>query len=90
MNTKQLQYVLTLAHEGFFSRAADALNISWVGRMKNWRERNSSDYLQDSDLMEPPKAEIIDYNDYYHFSRIKLKLKGLTSAKHRYQTLMIV
>ena len=28
MNTKQLQYVLTLAHEGSFSRAADTLNIS--------------------------------------------------------------
>lgn len=28
MNTKQLQYVLTLANEGSFSRAADVLNIS--------------------------------------------------------------
>ena len=28
MNTKQLQYVLTLAREGSFSRAADTLNIS--------------------------------------------------------------
>ncbi len=28
MNTKQLQYVLTLAHEGSFSKAADVLNIS--------------------------------------------------------------
>ncbi len=28
MNTKQLRYVLTLAHEGSFSRAAEALNIS--------------------------------------------------------------
>lgn len=28
MNTKQFQYVLTLAHEGSFSRAADLLNIT--------------------------------------------------------------
>ncbi len=28
MNTKQFQYVLTLAHEGSFSKAADTLNIS--------------------------------------------------------------
>lgn len=28
MTTKQLQYVLTLAHEGSFSRAADVLNIT--------------------------------------------------------------
>lgn len=28
MNTKQLQYVLTLAHEGSFSKAADILSIS--------------------------------------------------------------
>lgn len=28
MNTKQLQYVLTLAHEGSFSKAADSLNIT--------------------------------------------------------------
>ena len=28
MNTKQLQYVLTLAHEGSFSRAAETLNIT--------------------------------------------------------------
>ena len=28
MNTKQFQYVLTLAHEGSFSKAADLLNIS--------------------------------------------------------------
>ena len=28
MNTKQLQYVLTLAHEGSFSKAADTLNIT--------------------------------------------------------------
>ncbi len=28
MNTKQFRYVLTLAHEGSFSRAADILNIS--------------------------------------------------------------
>lgn len=28
MNTKQLQYVLTLAHEGSFSKAADVLNIT--------------------------------------------------------------
>ena len=28
MNTKQLQYVITLAHEGSFSKAADTLNIT--------------------------------------------------------------
>ena len=44
-------------------------------------------YLQDFDSMEHFKAELIDYLYYYNNRRIKLKLKGLTPAQHRYQTL---
>ncbi len=33
------------------------------------------------------KAELINYLDYYNNRRIKLKLKGLTPAQHRSQTL---
>ena len=39
--------------------------------------------------MEHFKAELIDYLDYYNNRRIKLKLKGLTPAQHRYQTLQV-
>ena len=46
-------------------------------------------YLQDFDSMEHFKAELIDYLDYYNNRRIKLKLKGLTPAQHRYQTLQV-
>ena len=35
------------------------------------------------------KTELIDYLDYYNNRRIKLKLKGLTPAQHRYQTLQV-
>ena len=44
-------------------------------------------YLQDFDSMDHFKAELIDYLDYYNNRSIKLKLKGLTPAQHRYQTL---
>ena len=44
-------------------------------------------YLQDFDSMEHFKAELIDYLDYYNNRRIKLK--GLTPAQHRYQTLQV-
>ena len=44
-------------------------------------------YLQDFDSLEHFKAELIDYLDYYNNRRIKLKLKGLTPAQHRHQTL---
>ena len=44
-------------------------------------------YLQDFDSLEHFKTELIDYLDYYNNRRIKLKLKGLTPAQHRYQTL---
>ena len=46
-------------------------------------------YLQDFDSMEHFKAELIDYLDYYNNRRIKLKLKGLTPAQHRYQALQV-
>ena len=44
-------------------------------------------YLQDFDSMEHFKAELMDYLDYYNNRRIKAKLKGLTPAQHRSQTL---
>lgn len=47
-------------------------------------------YLQDFDSMEHFEAELIDCLDYYNNRRIKLKLKGLTPAQHRYQTLQAV
>ena len=46
-------------------------------------------YLQDFDSLEHFKAELIDYLYYYNNRRIKLKLKGLTPAQHRYQTLQV-
>ena len=44
-------------------------------------------YLQDSDSPEHFKAELIDYLVYYSNHRIKAKLKGLTPAQYRSQTL---
>ena len=44
-------------------------------------------YLQDFDSLEHFKAELVEYLDYYNTRRIELKLKGLTPAQHRYQTL---
>ncbi len=44
-------------------------------------------HLQDFDSPEDFKAELIGYLDCYNDRRIKLKLKGLTPAQHRYQTL---
>ena len=44
-------------------------------------------YLQDFDSLEHFKAELISYLDYYNNRRIKIKLKGLTPAQHRNQTL---
>ena len=46
-------------------------------------------YLQQFDSLEHFKAELIDYLDYYNNRRIKAKLKGLTPAQHRYQTLRV-
>ena len=46
-------------------------------------------YLQDFDSMEHFKSELEDYLDYYNNRRIKTKLKGLTPAQHRSQTLII-
>ena len=46
-------------------------------------------FLQDFDSLEHFKMELIDYLDYYNNRRIKLKLKGLTPAQHRYQTLQV-
>ena len=44
-------------------------------------------YLQGFDFLEHFKAELIDYLVYYSNHRIKAKLKGLTPAQHRSQTL---
>lgn len=46
-------------------------------------------YLQKFPSTEHFKAELEDYLDYYNNKRIKLKLKGLTPAMHRYQALNI-
>ena len=46
-------------------------------------------YLQNFDSLEHFKAELIDYLDYYNNRRIKLKLRGLTPAQHRCQTLQV-
>lgn len=46
-------------------------------------------YLQDFDSLEHFKTELIDYLDYYNNRRIKIKLKGLTPAQHRYQALQV-
>ena len=46
-------------------------------------------YLQDFDSLEHFKAQLVDYLYYYNNRRIKLKLKGLTPAQHRYQTLQV-
>ena len=46
-------------------------------------------YLQDFDSLNHFKSELVNYLDYYNNRRIKLKLKGLTPAQHRYQTLQV-
>jgi putative transposase len=46
-------------------------------------------YLQGFDSLEHFQAELIDYLDYYNNRRIKLKLKGLSPAQHRRQTLLV-
>ena len=46
-------------------------------------------YLHNFDSLDHFKDELIDYLDYYNNRRIKLKLKGLTPAQHRYQTLQV-
>lgn len=46
-------------------------------------------YLQDFDFLDHFKAELIDYLDYYNNRRIKIRLKGMASAQHRYQTLQV-
>ena len=46
-------------------------------------------YLQDFNSQKHFKGELIDYLDYYNNRRITLKLKGLTPAQHRYQTLYL-
>ena len=44
-------------------------------------------YIQDLVSLEHFKAELIDFPDYYINHRINAKLKGLTPAQHRSQTL---
>jgi len=46
-------------------------------------------YLQEFSSMEHFKQELLEYLDYYNNRRIKLKLKGLTPALHRLQTLSV-
>ncbi len=43
--------------------------------------------IQDLYSLEHFKAELIDYLVYYSNHRIKAKLKGLTPAQHKSQTL---
>lgn len=45
-------------------------------------------YLQDFNSMEHFKQKLIEYLDYYNNRRIKIKLKGLSPALHRKQTLL--
>ena len=44
-------------------------------------------YIQDLVSLEHFKAELIDFPDYSINHRINAKLKGLTPAQHRSQTL---
>lgn len=46
-------------------------------------------YLQKFESIEHFKAELIDYLDYHNNRRIKAKLKGLLSAIHRQQALVV-
>ena len=46
-------------------------------------------YLQDFDSLDQFRAELIEYLDYYNNRRIKLKLNGLTPAKHRSQAISV-
>lgn len=46
-------------------------------------------YLQEFESMAHFRGELIDYLEYYNHRRIKAKLKGLTPAKHRCQTLQV-
>lgn len=46
-------------------------------------------YLQEFDSLEQFKDELFDYLDYYNNRRLKQKLKGLTPAEHRRQTLLV-
>ncbi len=46
-------------------------------------------YLQKFDSLEHFEDELIEYLDYYNNRRLKLKLKGLTPAKHRRQALLV-
>jgi len=46
-------------------------------------------YLQKFDSLEHFRAELEEYLDYYNNYRIKLKLKGLTPAQHRFQALIV-
>jgi len=45
-------------------------------------------YLQDFDSLEHFMTELVEYLDYYNNRRIKVNLKGLTPAQHRYQALV--
>lgn len=58
--------------------------------MENFFELLKSEllYLQEFDLIEHFKSELIDYIDYYNNRRIKKKLKGLPPAIHRQQALL--
>lgn len=45
-------------------------------------------YLQEFDSLVQFRTELEDYLDYYNNRRIKLKLNGLTPAKHRSQAIL--
>ena len=46
-------------------------------------------YLQEFDSLDQFRTELQDYLDYYNNRRIKLKLNGLTPAKHRSQAISV-
>lgn len=46
-------------------------------------------YLQEFDSFDQFRTELEDYLDYYNNRRIKLKLNGLTPAKHRSQAILV-
>ena len=46
-------------------------------------------YLQEFDSLDQFRTELEDYLDYYNNRRIKLRLNGLTPAKHRSQAISI-
>lgn len=70
-----------------FARQYGIVNANGVDFYGN---RNSELlYLQEFDSIEHIKAELIHYLNDCNNRRIKAKLKGLTAAQHRRQTLQV-